>query len=158
MDRIRGYILSVICAAIICSVINSMIGSKTTHGTIIRLLSGIFMSVALISPLVNIRLTDYTDNFSAIQANGTQLVSTGQNLAYEQLHSIIKSQTEAYILDKAASMDIVLDVEVKLNQNDPPIPCEVKITGAISPYSKESLSRYITNNLGIAKEDQVWIQ
>ena len=54
-------------------------------------------------------------------------------------------------------MDAVLDVEVTLNDDDPPVPCGVKITGSISPYSKEMLSSFIANDLSIAKEDQIWM-
>lgn len=156
MEDIRNYILSVICAAIICSVIHSLTGSKSAQSAIIRLLTGIFMSITLISPIINIKLSDYTDYIAEFRADADDAIAYGQNSALVQRNAIIKSQTEAYILDKAALLDAALDVEVTLNQDDPPIPCGVKITGAISPYSKVKLSQYIANDLGIAKEDQVW--
>ena len=157
MDGIRKYLLGVICAAVICSVVNTLAGKKTAHGAIIRLISGLFMAITLISPLVNIKLTDYADYFNNFSIDADAAVASGAASATEELRSIIKSQTEAYILDKADSMDAVLDVEVTLNDDDPPVPCGVRITGSISPYSKEILSSFIANDLSIAKEDQIWM-
>lgn len=157
MDGIRKYLLSVICAAIICAVVNTLSGKKKAYGSITRLISGIFMALTLISPLVNIRLTDYADYFNGFSADGKAAVAYAEAEAMDELRSIIKSQSEAYILDKAVSMDAVLNVEVTLNNENPPIPCGVKLTGSVSPYTKDVLSRLIANDLAIAKEDQLWI-
>lgn len=156
MEKIHSYLLSVICAAIICSVVHVLSGKKSASSSLIRIISGIFMAITLISPLINIRLSDYADYFSAFSSDANAAVTFGESAATDALRSIIKARTEAYILDKADSMNVALDVEVKLNNEDPPVPCEVVITGAISPYSKEVLSQYIANDLGISKEDQLW--
>ena len=157
MNGIREYLLSVICAGVICGVVTSLAGKKSANGAIIRLISGLYMSITLISPLVNIQLTDYTDYFNRFAIESDNAVFSGESAAEEELYSIIKSQTEAYILDKAGSMDAVLDVEVTVNEDSPPVPCGVTITGTISPYAKEILSRLIANDLGIQKEDQNWV-
>ncbi len=157
MDEVREYLLSLICAAVICSVVNALIGKKSAHSAIIRLISGLYLALTLISPLVNIRLNDYADYFNSFSEDAEIAVAFGETAAMDELRSIIKAKTEAYILDKAVSMDTVLNVEVTLNNENPPIPCGVTLTGSVSPYSKEVLSRFIANDLGIAKEDQVWI-
>lgn len=157
MDDIKQYLLSLICAAVICSVINVLIGKNSAHSAIIRLISGLYLALTLISPLVNIKLGDYADYFNSFSSEADKTVASGEAAAMNELRSIIKDQTEAYILDKAVSMDAVLNVEVTLNNENPPIPCGVTLTGSISPYSKEVLSRFIANDLGISKEEQVWI-
>ncbi len=156
MDGIRKYLFSVICAAVICSIVNTLSGKKTATGAIIRLISGLFMALTLIAPLVEIRLADYGDYFKNFSVDADTAVTFGESAASDELRAIIKSQTEAYILDKADSMDAAIDVEVTLNDEYPPVPCGVRITGSISPYSKETLSQFIANDLGISKEDQVW--
>lgn len=153
----RKYLLSVICASIITAVLNSLSEKKTSPYAMIRLLCGLFMALTVISPLVSIRLTDYVEYFENFSSDADRLVLSGEVMAQNELRSIIKSKTEAYILDKAVSMDTVLNVEVTLNNDDPPIPCGVTLTGSVSPYSKDVLSRLIASDLGIAKEDQVWI-
>ncbi len=157
MEGVRKYLLSVICAAVICSVVNTLTGKKTANGGIIKLISGLFMALTLISPLVQIRLTDYGDYFNDFSLDAHTAVTYGEAAAIDEMRTIIKSQTEAYIFDKAASMDATVDVEVTLNDDYPPVPIGVKITGSLSPYSKEILSGYIANDLGISKEDQIWI-
>ncbi len=157
MNSIHKYLISIICASVICTIVNSFSGKKTANGAIIRLISGLYMAITLISPLVNIRLSDYSDYFDQFSMESSSAVSDGESAAVEEMYSIIKSKTEAYILDKAGSLDAVLDVEVTVNEDDPPVPCGVTITGSISPYSKEVLSRLIANDLGITKEDQNWI-
>ena len=158
MDGLKSYLLSVIFAAIICAVVYVLAGKKSTHCALIKMISGLYMALTLISPLVNIRLTDYADYFGSVTAEAETAVAFGETAALNELRAIIKSQTEAYILDKAVSLDAVLDVEVKLNDDNPPIPCGVTVTGSVSPYSKELLSRFIANDLGIAKEDQIWMR
>lgn len=157
MDGIRKYLLSVVCAAIICAAVNVLTGKKNAHSAIIQFISGLYMALTLISPLVNIRLTDYTDYFRNFSVDAENAVAIGEAAAIDELRAIIKDQTAAYILDKAVSMDTVIYVEVTLNNENPPIPCGVTLTGSVSPYTKEVLSRFIANDLGISKEDQVWI-
>ena len=157
MEGIHKYILSVISAGVVCAVVNLLIGKKGTHSALIRLISGLFMALSLISPLVNIKLSNYKDYFQSFSEDADTAVAAGESAAENELRSIIKSQVEAYILDKAVSMDTVLNVEVTLNNDNPPIPCGVTLIGSVSPYTKEVLSKYITRNLQIPKEDQVWI-
>jgi hypothetical protein len=70
---------------------------------------------------------------------------------------IIKSKTEAYILNEARKMELDITVEVELSDADPPAPCRVFIKGTASPYKKTVLGRYISDNLGIPQENQQWI-
>lgn len=158
MEKIGKYLLSVVCAAIICAAVNMLTGKKNAQSAIIRLISGLYMALTLISPLVNIRLTDYADYFRNFSVEGENAVAMGKAAATDALGAIIKDQTQAYILDKAVSMDTVLKVEVTLNNENPPIPCGVTLTGSVSPYTKEVLSNFIADDLGISKEDQVWIR
>ena len=156
MDDIKKYLLSLICAAVICTVVNTLIGKKSAYSGVVHLISGLFLSFTLISPLVNIKLNDYTEYFRDFSSDAEKAVASGEASATEELRSIIKHQTEAYILDKAVSMDTVLNVEVTLSNDNPPIPCGVTLTGSVSPYSKEALSKFIANSFGIEKEDQIW--
>ena len=75
----------------------------------------------------------------------------------EALAAIIKSKTEAYILDKAQELglDVSADVTVEM-KSAYPYPAFVQITGAFTPQQQEALTRYIEENLAIGKEQQVW--
>ena len=88
---------------------------------------------------------------------GDVYVSEGKSMAANQVADIIKSQSEAYILDKANRMGLEISVEVELDNDNNSIPSSVCISGNISPYAKKVLSEYITDCLGIAKENQKWM-
>ena len=78
-------------------------------------------------------------------------------MAKDAAGEIIKARTQAYILDKARSLDVALTVEVFLDDATIPAPCGVRIEGAISPYAKKVLSQMMKDDLGIPPEEQIWI-
>ncbi len=77
-------------------------------------------------------------------------------MTQQALSDIIKSRCEAYILDKAAGMDLSLTVEVGVSADEMPVPKTVRISGNISPYKKSKLKSILVNDLGIEEEDQTW--
>ena len=81
----------------------------------------------------------------------------GIESASSAMADIIKQQTEAYILDKAVSLGVNIDVNVKMSDTNPPVPKEVILSGNVSPYMKNKMIQYITANIGISEENQRWI-
>ena len=79
----------------------------------------------------------------------------GENLARDSMADIIKEETEAYILDKAADLHANLHVEVTVGEDN--LPVAVTISGEASPYARRQIQAIIANDLGIAKENQKWI-
>jgi hypothetical protein len=69
----------------------------------------------------------------------------------------IIQQTQAYILDKARSLDAELTVEVFLGDGTIPVPIGVRLEGNISPYARKLLSQMLQDDLGIPAEEQIWI-
>lgn len=156
MDSIRQYLLSVAAAAIICGIAIGLSGKKSAYSTIVKMLTGLILAVTVIAPLANMKLMDFSDYIDGLSIEADDAVLEGEIMAREATASIIKSNIEAYILDKAASMDLNIEVEVTLSSTSPPGPSAVLITGAVSPYSKEVLMQYIATDLGIPKENQAW--
>ena len=79
----------------------------------------------------------------------------GENLARDSMADIIKEETEAYILDKAADLHAKLHVEVTVGEDS--LPTAVTLSGEASPYARRQIQAIIANDLGIAKENQKWI-
>ena len=79
----------------------------------------------------------------------------GENLARDSMADIIKEETEAYILDKAADLHENLRVEVAVGEDN--LPAAVTISGGASPYARRQIQAMIANDLGISKENQKWI-
>lgn len=157
MDSIREYLITVIAAAIICSVSSILISKNTTNAAIIRLLTGIFLSITVISPLANIQLTDLTTYYSNIQSDSETLIAQGENAAAAAAGDIIKERIETYVITKAAAMDVSVTAEVEITGTDPPQPASIKITGTVPPYKKSVLQTLITDELGIPEANQMWM-
>lgn len=157
METIRQYLLSVISAAIICSVIISLTDKKASAGTMIRMLCGLFMSVTMIYPLVDLKARDITSYFQSIEQESEHIVSDGKIAANEAVSTIIKERTEAYILDKASSAGLTLTVSVCVEGEEIPSPVSVTLQGKVSPYAQQKLCKLIEDELGIPKERQKWI-
>lgn len=152
----RQYLLSIVGAAIICSIAKNISNEKTLSGAMLRLVAGIIMTVTVLAPVVNLDLNDLplmTTNFmneaSAIAAEGEEMAASARN-------AIISDRAEAYILDKAAAFGAALEVEVTISDGTM-MPEGARIKGAISPYAKLQLQRIMEQDLQIAKENQQWI-
>ncbi len=153
---VKQYILSLLTAAIICSIINDLMEKKGTPGMLIKMISGLFLSVVMLSPLVKVNVWDMDRSFEWIRTDAHAAVASGQQMAQDSLAGIIKEQTETYILDKAAYWELDLAVEVTLSETDPPVPRSVMLKGAASPYAKKQMTQWITTQLGISEEQQEW--
>ena len=156
MDSIRIYILSLLAAAMICSIVNTWLAEKGTHGTIIKLLSGLFLTITFLSPLVEFKVSDISEGLSDYSVQAQTAAAVGQESYANNFADIIKKRTEAYILDKASGWNLDLQIEVTLSESDPPIPDSVLLIGDVSPYAKRQLSYWMENELAIVKEKQTW--
>lgn len=157
MENIKTYLLGVVAAAVICGIVTRLMGEKGTQGAMAKLIAGLFLAFTVIRPVANISLDGLSD-FTAVYSDaGEQAAAAGEILTKDALTTIIKAQTEAYILDKAAALQVDLEVEVTLSDEDIPTPAAVRLSGKVSPYAKARLQSIITEDLGIGKERQTWI-
>lgn len=151
----KNYVISIVACAIICSIACSLFDSKGSTGKMIKILTGILMTATILIPLKNFdsyKISGYF-NFASMEAN--EYVEEGKKDFRNNVNDIIKSQTEAYILDKANSMELDISVEVELSDENS-VPCGIRVTGSVAPYEKNILSDYIEETLGIPKENQKW--
>ena len=155
MHAIRQYLLTLCAASVVCAVINTLFDSKGSITKIIRLLTGMFIALCAFSPLVRIDKLDFTTFTDRIHLS-SPAVEMGKSMAENSTAELIKESVAAYVLDKAAQMDLNVDVEVILDNSEPPQVCEIILKGDVSPYAKEILGQYISDTLGVAKEDQSW--
>lgn len=156
MNGVGAYILSVICAASICAIVMHFFETKgAIHGAV-KLAAGLFLAFTVINPVVCWTGGGLLDVEGVFSSDASSAVEEGISMTKQSLSQIIKDRCEAYILDKAADMDLSLLVEVGLTDEDIPAPNSVKISGNISPYKKMKLQSILVNDLGIDKEDQIW--
>ena len=153
----KQYLLSVVTAAIICGIVVKLMGDKGTQGAISKLVAGLFLSFTLIAPLRSISIRDLTA-FSYSYSDAAQAaVAEGENQTRQAITDGIKQGCEAYILDKADQLNVSLEVDVTVSGDTIPAPIAVQLKGHIAPNAKTKLTGIIAQDLGIPKEEQVWI-
>ena len=157
MDSLRAYLLSITAAAVIAAILIQITGTKSSTGKMIKIITGVFVSVTLLSPLIQFQIQDLEQYFEDFRISSEYASQQGSQMASEELAGIIKEQTETYILDEATKMGMEMRVEVKLSDANPPQPCYVILQGSVSPYQKKHLSQHINDYLGISQENQQWI-
>lgn len=156
MSEITKYLFSLVCASIIVSVAITFSSKNAVIGAVIKLLSGLYLVITLVSPLLHIEIEDLTSWFDYMHTDTQMLVVSGEEMSANAMDEIIIEQTQAYILDKAAALKISPSVEVILSENDQRVPYAVVLSGDASPYAKQKLQQIIADELGIAKENQTW--
>ena len=157
MDTIRAYLLTVVSASIICALVTELIGKKSPYIAAIKLLLGLFLSITVISPLVKINLNDISSYFEDFHVDGVSVTEDGEIAANAEMSTLIKENTETYILEKARALGASLNIDVTVTGSAPPIPTTVIIKGTVSPYTKKELQNMIEKDLAIPKENQLWM-
>ena len=154
MDGMRQYIISVTAATILCGIIKGM-SEKTSCGKIMKLVCGLFLGFTVIKPITQIDLTQLTEVSLPFADEAVHAAALGENLSEKAMADIIKQETETYILDKAAAINVSLEVSVTV-EGDPPVPVAAQLSGEVSPYAKQQLERILWEDLGISKENLEW--
>lgn len=152
----QGYLTGIIAAALICTLLLRFVGNKGTTGAVMKLIAGLFLAFTVISPIAGFDLQEIMDLPADFTQMGKLLALEGEQSSKEAIAAGIKTAAEAYILDKAAALDVALKVEVTLSKEDIPHPESVRLTGNISPYARSTLQDLISKELGINKENQIW--
>lgn len=153
----KEYLLSIIGASLLCSIVYCLLDKKSGHYPIIKLICGLFITVTAIAPLTNISIPDISDFIGDTKYDANQLIQEGQNATYESMASIITEDLESYILDVANEIGADIQTEIVLDEQTPPSLQSVKIIGHVSPYAKQKMQQIIKQELGIPEENQIWI-
>ena len=156
MVRLRGLILAVIAASLICSIINSLLKDGMIKSAV-QLLCGIFLVYTLLTYGRNVDIQFTEHSFREILADAQYEANMGAEKSKAELAKVIKAECETYILDKAGELGIRVSPEVSVSKDSLPLPTRVILQGTVLPDQKEWISQMIADDLGIAKEDQRWI-
>lgn len=156
MDGLRQYLLSVTAAALVCAVVQKLLSKKGTAASIGKMLTGLFLAFTVISPFARLEIGSLSDITKGFESDAADAVAAGQSSTRNAIAQGIITRTQAYILDKAAELNVELTVEVTVSDDDIPVPVKVRLSGDVSPYAKQRLQTIISDDLSIAKEDQIW--
>lgn len=116
------------------------------------------MTVSLLSGLFQLPLKSNLKEWISDGADqGSVAAAIGKEIACNEFRMRIKQETEEYILSKAASMNLHLSANVTLSDTDFPEPTAVTIFAAAPPGIRKELEQIISQDLGISKENQLWM-
>lgn len=148
----NGYLLGVVAAAFMVSLLNCLGGRGAGQGTR-RLVSGILLTLAVFRPLGNLELT--LPELEEFRFDAEAAVSAGLEQAESLRLQRITEHYGAYILTKAAALGLEAQVQVTVEGNG--YPDAVTITAAASPAERQELTDILVRELGIEKEAVAWI-
>ena len=143
MSALSGYLMRLICAAILCALVGSMGGSSQG---LRRLIAGVFLTLTALSPVGSLELPELDPG--QLHADAQAAVREGKEQANEMKTDIILRACEAYIWNKAAEMGLELDSEG--------LPRRLTLTGRASPLERQKLTQMLMQDLGLGREDVIW--
>ncbi len=150
------YLFSVVAAALAVSLVSVLPQSKGIR-RISSLLGGLIVLLALLRPVLRLRignLEHYLDRYQADCASVNAVVRAGE----KESARLITEQTRAYILDKAGALGIEVEPQIELAalSEHYRYPYRVTLRGSWTAQSRQELSQYISQTLGIPEERQIW--
>ena len=158
MAALGRYIFSVSTAAILFSIIQTMLEGKHGTAVLVRLLGGLFLTFTVIAPVSDIDLRSIFETHLEFASSGSSIAASGVDTVENHFREIIRQQSESYILDKAMSYQTPMDVEVMLSHDDIPVPSSVILKGSASPYVKQVMEVWLQEEMGISRENQQWTE
>lgn len=157
MEGIREYLITVTAAALLCGILKTLTGGKGNIFGLLQLICGIFLILTVIRPLKDISLREFDLLPANLMEEAKAVSYEGADYARQATARLIKEQCEAYILDKAQALGAQIRIDIRVSDDRNPIPVSSVISGDLSPYARNQLGHVLEKDLGIAKEDQQWI-
>ena len=156
MEAIRQYILSAATGALLCGIVTAFC-RDSPYKKHVTMLCGLFMTITLLRPLIGIGFPELPD-LNAYISQAENAVEEGKRISLAAQKAIISQECETYILDKAKELQVDLAVNVTVDKREgEPVPVFAEMIGTIQSEIQYQLSRIIETDLGIQKENQLWI-
>ena len=154
MTFLRSWLLSVTACAVLVSIVQQLTDGGTMK-KIVRFVGGMVLMLAMLRPLLSLTF-DLPELDGGHYREAVEALKETLNAEQDSaLSDSIAAQTQAYIEDKASSLGLSVRAEVQTALRDGvPFPDSVTLYGENSA----ALSAYIVQELGIAEENQLWIE
>lgn len=153
MEQIRTYITGIVAVSFLIAIIISLIGGVRFVSPAIKLIGGILLSLTVISPLVNWKISEISSFYNEIVTDAQTYTDEGVSNYNDAINAVITKEAESYILDEARKYSADITVNVSVEEG---IPIRISLEGNISPYAKSKLQDTIEKDIGIPKEHQIW--
>ena len=98
MGTIGKYLLSVVSVALLVSISNTLVKKGSAVATVAKLLSGLVLTIAIVSPWTDLRITDFTSLNAGAEIEAASLALKGKEAAHKELTASIKTQLCSYTI------------------------------------------------------------
>ena len=154
MEGLRQWLLGIVFTAFAVGLARQL-APEGREQAAVRLAGGLLMLLAVLGPLAGGDWGDLALPAGAFQASEVAEDYEAQRTA--ALGAVIAEKTAAYIWDKAQELGLAVAIDVTVEEDGSyPYPAAVRITGPFTEPQRQSLTRYIEENLAIGKEQQTW--
>ena len=153
MAFLRQWLLGVVS----CAFLVSLLDQVTPEGSVRKLArfsGGLVLILCMLRPLGTAEPRELALDLDGLSADRAALEEQYRDVSGQSLAAVIAERTGAYIEDKAASLGASIRAVVTTEERGGvPLPASVTLYGE----ENAEISAYIERELGIAKEDQLWI-
>lgn len=157
MELIRTWILTVTVSALIIAAAEALMpeGSVKKVG---KLTGGLILVLGILQPLVSMDYQALYDMVNTLPAGSISQESRIE-ATEDPMKGIIEEELGAYIVDKGTELGLACtaQVECAAGEEGIPTPQRVTVTGPFTQSQKEALIQYITQDLGISREYQIYV-
>ena len=157
-DALHSWIVSIISTAIFCAVAIS-ITPKGRVSSATKLLCGLVMMFAILTPLTHIDFSGYSKMLTKYSDRAAELTESADEYEDKLNRAFIEDKCAAYILDKANSYSAQLNsvsVSAEWSVDGYWYPVSADIMYNCTDELKSAVSSSIEAELGITKERQTW--
>lgn len=148
------YVRNITCTALILSALGSISG---TADGVRKVVFGLVLGFLVIAPIRNLEAGALVPLPEILYQQGEAVRDAATDQKNEALRQVIKENVESYILVEASSLGTDVQVEQIELDRDTMVPVSVSISGDLSAFDQQQLSSYLSKELGIGKEGQIWI-
>ena len=111
----------------------------------------------VIAPIRKLDVDFLWDLTHEIYLDAENITAQAEADTLQQIQTGIIQRTRTYILDEAKSLGADIQVVALKLEEDGFYPVQVELKGDISSYHRNVLSDLLQEDLGIAKEGQIWM-
>lgn len=148
----RLYLLRIVCICFVFALCRSLLEKGSPGQKLLQLAFGMLFTFTVIRPIL--RPGAFT--FAMPELRFDEYADAGQVIYESNLRLSIISRTEAYILDKAASLGMSPEISVTLTEDSPYIPKSVAMSGDYDPEIRQKLAEILITTLGLSEENIQW--
>ena len=157
-ELLREWILTVTGAAML-SAFALAVSPEGRCRSVTRLVCGVVMAIALLSPVGKFDFTAYSMSLAAYRDMAAEAAKNAEESENRLSRSIIEEETAAYIWDKAQAAGLApeeVTVTVKWGDTSCWYPYEVRLRVEAQPGARERLTEILESELGIPRQRQYW--